>query len=429
MQVSPATAAARRLHHRGMLAAFFFLGIVALAIGAGRVSASSLDSNQTVLLEVVVAGNGKVTVTSSSGSNECDRVGSQNGGVCFFDYEPGTDVALTETTHPGAQSFIGWSVTGCPGTGTCQIRLDEEHTTAVARFTPVALQVLKQGPGAIEITPGDDCPIELTVCVQSYPAGTPVVLLARPQGSGGLRWRENSWCEPDNNDFTNPTCRTNVDFHGAQISIGFEPEEPWPISFTVFVNVRVSVSGSGTGRVRGSGVDCPGDCASDSYRYGRTVSLTADAGPNSVFAGWSGVCGNASACQFSAGSVTWVRAVFERPPVPPPPPPPQPPPPPPPSFQARLLGVKVVRSHGARTVVARLAVNARARGLIRLRRRGRALAHAAHDVARGNHKLRLRVPKRVTPGWSVVRLSVQARAPGSTARVFSRRLRLPPARG
>jgi hypothetical protein len=430
LQVSTATAAARRLQKRGMLAAFIFLAIVTLATGDGLVSASSLQPSQTVVLEVVVAGNGKVTVTSSSGSNECDRVGSQNGGVCYFDYEFGTDVALAATAHPGAQSFIGWSVTGCPGTGSCHIRLDEQYTTAVARFSPVTLLVVKQGPGAVELTPGDDCPIEATLCPRSYEAGTPVVLVARPQGSGGLRWRENSWCEPDNDDFTNPTCRTTVDFGGAQVSVGFEPEEPWPISFTVFVTVRVSVGGSGTGRVSGAGLDCPGDCLSDSYRYGRTVRLTADAGPNSVFAGWTGVCGNASACQFNAGSVTWVRAVFNTAPPPPPPqpqPPPQPPPPPPTSFTARLIGVKVVRRRGARTVVARLAVSAQARGLIRLRRRGRVLARASHNVESGTHKLRLRVPKKVTRGWSVFRLSVRAQA--NTARSFSRRLWLPPARG
>ena len=367
---------------------------------------------------------------ANSGSNLCDRRKTMNPGVCYFDYESGTDVALTATSHTSEQSFVGWSITDCPGTGTCHIRLDEELTTAVARFSPVTLRLQKQGPGAVEFTPGDDCPIPVTSCANSYEAGTHVVLTARPEGSGGLRWLEGSWCEPDNNDYTNPTCRTTVDFSGATVSIGFEPQEPWPISFGVSANVRVSIGGTGTGRVRGVGLDCPGDCSSDSFHYGRTVRLTADAGANSVFAGWGGVCGNASTCQFSAGSITWVRAVFNgAPPPPPPPPPSSPPPPSPASFTARLIGVKVVRRKGARTVVVRLAVNARARGLIDLRRRGRALAHAAHNLQRGTQTLRLRLPKKVTRGWSVLRLRVQSRAPQGTARIFTRRLWLPPAHG
>jgi hypothetical protein len=436
VHVPIATAASRRVRHRGMLAAIFLFGIVTLAVGDGLVSASSLQPSQPVLLEVVVGGHGKVTVTSTFGSNVCDRVGSENAGVCYFDYEHGTDVALTGMSHTSEQSFIGWSMTQCPGTEACHIRLDEEFTTAVARFSPVVLLVVKQGPGAVEITPGEDCPIELTSCPRSYPAGTPVVLVARPEGSGGLQWHESSWCDPDSDDFTNPTCRTTVDFSGAQVSIGFEPEEPWPISFQVGANVRVSIGGSGTGRVRGVGLDCPGDCASDAQRYGSTFRLTADAGQNSVFAGWSGVCGNASTCQFSAGSITWVRAVFNavtQPPAPPPPPPPPPqappPPPPPTSFRARLIGVKVVRRGGVRRVVVRLSVSARASGLIQVRRRGRVLARSGHNLARGTRRLRLRLPNKVARGWSVFRLRVQPRAPESRARTFRRRLWLPLARG
>lgn len=53
--------------------------------------------------------------------------------------------------------------------------------------------------------------------------------------------------------------------------------------------VDLTIDGSGTGSVTssGGGIDCPGDC-SEVYSANSAVTLTASAGANSVFTGWSG---------------------------------------------------------------------------------------------------------------------------------------------
>jgi hypothetical protein len=55
------------------------------------------------------------------------------------------------------------------------------------------------------------------------------------------------------------------------------------------VTLTVSTTGSGAGTVTSSpaGINCGGDC-SHTYPAGTRVTLTATAGPGSVFAGWSG---------------------------------------------------------------------------------------------------------------------------------------------
>ena len=67
-------------------------------------------------------------------------------------------------------------------------------------------------------------------------------------------------------------------------------------SETTTVNVAIVLltvarGGTGSGRVTSSppGIDCSGDC-SESYEYGKVVSLTAIPATGSVFAGWSGHC-------------------------------------------------------------------------------------------------------------------------------------------
>jgi len=83
--------------------------------------------------------------------------------------------------------------------------------------------------------------------------------------------------------------------------------------------VNISLIGSGSGSVTSSpgGINCPNTCSAG-FPSGTTVKLTATAGANSSFAGWSGSCsGSNSTCTLTLTQNTNVNADFE--PVTPPP--------------------------------------------------------------------------------------------------------------
>jgi hypothetical protein len=86
-------------------------------------------------------------------------------------------------------------------------------------------------------------------------------------------------------------------------------------TFTVTVpsfTLTVEKAGAGTGTVTSDagGIDCGTTC-SDSYVSGTSVTLTAVAGANSVFTGWSGGgCTGTDACLVTVSEVTTVTATF-----------------------------------------------------------------------------------------------------------------------
>jgi hypothetical protein len=74
--------------------------------------------------------------------------------------------------------------------------------------------------------------------------------------------------------------------------------------------LTVTLAGSGSGSVAGTGIDCPGDCSHD-FLLNSTVTLSAYAGPLSVFTGWSGACsGSGSTCQVTMSQARNVTASF-----------------------------------------------------------------------------------------------------------------------
>jgi len=75
-------------------------------------------------LTVAVSGAGAVT---------SDPAGIACGSDCSENYAAGTSVTLTVTPSPGS-AFLGWSGSGCSGTGTCSLTLNAD-TTVTAAFT------------------------------------------------------------------------------------------------------------------------------------------------------------------------------------------------------------------------------------------------------------------------------------------------------
>ncbi|MBI4844423.1 MAG: InlB B-repeat-containing protein, partial [Nitrospirae bacterium] len=87
-----------------------------------------------------------------------------------------------------------------------------------------------------------------------------------------------------------------------------------PLSF----NLTVSKDGTGTGSVMSfpGGIDCGSDCSA-AYIYNSTVTLTANAGANSVFTGWSGTggCFGTGTCVLTMDGAKSVTATFDLKPV------------------------------------------------------------------------------------------------------------------
>jgi hypothetical protein len=77
--------------------------------------------------------------------------------------------------------------------------------------------------------------------------------------------------------------------------------------------LNVTLSGTGTGTVTSTptGINCGSDCAHD-YPGGTTVTLQAQAGPDSYFAGWSGPCTGTGGCSLELDTARSVTATFEK---------------------------------------------------------------------------------------------------------------------
>ena len=81
---------------------------------------------------------------------------------------------------------------------------------------------------------------------------------------------------------------------------------------TTLYTLTVTKSGTGAGTVTGSGISCPATCAKD-FVAGTTVTLTASAGGQDGFVGWSGACSGSSAtCTVTLEAAASVGALFER---------------------------------------------------------------------------------------------------------------------
>jgi hypothetical protein len=125
--------------------------------------------------------------------------------------------------------------------------------------------------------PGIDCPGD---CTQSYEVDTAVTLISQATGTSTFhQW--DGWCFSDD-----PDCTVYLD-QDREVDAVFDP----PIR-------RLTVQRTGpAGRIRGPGIDCPGDCRQELFE-GTTVRLRATAPATAGLVGWSGACTGAGACQF-----------------------------------------------------------------------------------------------------------------------------------
>jgi hypothetical protein len=173
---------------------------------------------------------------------------------------------------------------------------DPSATVSAATPAPpsYALHVAPAGAGSGTISSapaGIDCG---ATCDASFTPGTPVTLTATPSaGSAFAGW--------------------SGDCTGAgQCQVAMSGDTAVTATFVPVYHLSVTKTGLGAGLVTSSpaGISCGATCGSD-LNAGTPVELTAAAGANSQFAGWSGGgCAGTGACDVTMNAAVGVTATF-----------------------------------------------------------------------------------------------------------------------
>ena len=245
-------------------------------------------------VSVALAGNNMGTVTSNpAGISSSSTPGSD----CSEIYRRGSMVTLTAAPANANNVFVSWGgdTAGCGTSTSCTLMLTTASVNAVATFQPVnrSLTVTKTGSGTVTSSPaGVDCGSD---CSNDYQQGSMVTLSAAPasgfifQGWGGA-------CTGTAN------CVVTMDGNKA-VTATF-------VSSNVRLTVTKTGNGSGTVTSNPTGISCGTTCVFD-FPRGSSVSLTAVAGGNDTFQGWSGGgCSNTGGCTIVLNTETTVTASF-----------------------------------------------------------------------------------------------------------------------
>jgi hypothetical protein len=309
MSVRPLIVAAALL---GAFAASFLLAALAFASGS--------HSSAVVTLQIAPRGLGTVSVTPLGGNpdGECSGIDNTDSQSCFLTYNRGDKVKLTASSDRG-RTLSSWSTPDCPGTGECDLTLDDDVTSIVALFNPLRLgvQFSTPGDGTVTADPAgascgtDDLGPDIT-CFEFAP-GTTVKLTVHNTGGVFDHW--NPGCEPTNA----PTCTITVNDETTWVGahfVGDDADLP-QLPTTITVQFQLRRGGTGSGRVSASDLDC-GTVCTRQYGYGKTITLTAAPDQGSVFSGWNGVCPKTqTTCTFPVGPVTAIKALFDHDTTPP----------------------------------------------------------------------------------------------------------------
>jgi hypothetical protein len=257
----------------------------ARSVGAGFAGAYTL----TVAKAGPAAASG--TVTSSPAGISC-------GSDCSEAYAGGTSVTLTATAGTGAR-FTGWSG-ACTGTAsTCTVGMTAARSVTATFAAYHTLTVTKAGSGAasgtVKSTPaGISCG---TDCEEAYAGGASVTLTATATAAA----RFTGWAGACAG--TQSTC--TVGMTAAQ-----------SVTANFIARYALTVQKTGTAAAAGTvtsaplGIDCGSDCI-ERYDSGTEVTLTAVAGDDAKFTGWSGACtGKLDTCTVSLSASRTVKAAF-----------------------------------------------------------------------------------------------------------------------
>jgi hypothetical protein len=349
-------------------------------------------------------------LTTDPAGGACRQELHDTGADLCREFPAGTRVTVTVTPKDG-HSFGAWNP-GCDpvGANSCAITVLDEATWVGASLDGLPLPGLpttisvrfrigRAGDGSGRVTASKlDCGSD---CRADYDYGTSLTLTAAPdagsvfEGWGGA-------CAA-----TARTCTIPVGpITGIRARFGRSSAPPGPpASLTVTrrtpTSIRLSWSPpTDAAAVRGYGVYAGGAVSGRTtatrytikgLRCGRRYALAVDA----VDAGGRRSTRVATTARTTACTVS-----------------------------AHLTGVRVKRSGRARAVIVRLRVDRAATIRLGLLSHGHAVAARRYRVARGPHRLRLGVPRRMAAGRYQLRVAVAARS-GRTLELKQRTVRLP----
>jgi hypothetical protein len=237
---------------------------------------------------LVVSSSTSYTLTLATAGTGTGAIGTFPTGTSF---PPKTVVFLAAVPVTGS-TFTGWSG-ACSGTGTCMVTMNS-NLSVTATFNKITYDLTYgasgTGTGTIAVTPtgtgcGSNC--------YAYTLGTPVTLTANP-GSNSSFTGWSGACSGTG------TCSLTMNSNLTATA-----------TFTQNVyNLIYATDGTGTGTVGVSpaGTSCGSACYS--YASGTAVTLTATAGSNSTFSGWSGACSGTGACKLTMSGNLSVFASF-----------------------------------------------------------------------------------------------------------------------
>ena len=276
---------------RGCAIACCLSSIAIVLSGCGGGSSTGSGSSSAYQLSVQASGVGQGMISSNPAGINC-------GQTCSASFSSGSAITLTAT--PTANSFFaGWSG-ACSGTGVCNVTLTQ-NTSVKAEFSasPVlAVTLAGTGQGSVSSSPaGISCG---STCKADFDPGTEVTLTA----TAGT-----------NSSFAGWTGACTGGSSSCVVTLSASEQVTAVFNSTIVQNtdlLSVSLAGTGTGTVTSSpaGIVCPPTCSAK-FTVGSQVTLTATAGSNSSFAGWSGACsGNSTTCTVTLSSNAQVTATF-----------------------------------------------------------------------------------------------------------------------
>jgi hypothetical protein len=250
-----------------------------------------LDPAPEFALTITKAGSGTGTVL-------CEA--AEGPEACKAKYPEGTEVALLPTADSGS-NFAGFSG-ACSGS-TCTLTMDAAksvtatfNSEATPEFT-LTVNKAGTGTGTVQCKVGAGSP---GACAAKYPSGTSLTLIATANGdsefAGYSSGTGSIGCTGTGDCSFTLTANSSV-----TATFNLKPVT----EFTLTVNK----AGTGTGTVKCKvGAGSPGACAAK-YPSGTTVTLIAEAGAASEFAGFSGAC-TGSSCVLTMNSNKTVTATF-----------------------------------------------------------------------------------------------------------------------
>jgi hypothetical protein len=270
---------------------FNFAGTVNGSSTTGPIAAALPSNDPMFSVSVTLAGAGTGTVTSSPAGINC-------GSTCSTSVLAGTVVTLTANPAAGT-IFAGWSG-ACSGTSTCVITADANANVTATFGQIFPLTVSETGPGAGQVTstpPGINCSPTSNQCSSTFNAGATVTLTASASSGSSFTGWSGGGCSGTGICVVTISAATNVTAGFALL----------PTS-----NLSIAEAGGGVGTVTSapSGINCGATCSA-SFVTGTQVALTAMAGANSTFAGWSGAgCSGTATCVVALNANITVSANF-----------------------------------------------------------------------------------------------------------------------